>query len=469
MSQEVRNVIISMSQEVRNVIIIGSGPAGLTAAIYAARANLAPLCIEGFSAGGLIPGGQLMFTTDVENYPGFPEKVTGQELMTRFRDQALHQGCEMVTADVSKVDLSQRPFRVWIEGEDKPRLARSLILATGAKAKYLGLPSEEALKNRGVSACAVCDGALYRGKPVAVVGGGDTAMEEASYLSGLCSSVALIHRRGEFRASKAMQQRVLSNPKIKIYYHTVVEEVLDVNKGEVTGVRIRNLQTGHCEELSVAALFLAIGHQPMSDLVVGQLELHENGYIKTVPGSTRTSVEGVFAAGDVQDFTYRQAVTAAGTGCMAALEAERWLALQGSHLSFEVSSWIMKRSRKKSVPSLGRPGLSWSFIKASVRQDCPSMPPPRGLLGSTICSHCPRFLKLRLEKLQIRRRHHLPPSASLGFRRISPHSRQWSHRWSWWTLQPRPRPHRSSRRSRGKLPSSGPARSKRRLDPGRSD
>jgi thioredoxin reductase (NADPH) len=345
-----------MSQEVRNVIIIGSGPAGLTAAIYAARANLAPLCVEGFSAGGLIPGGQLMFTTDVENYPGFPEKVTGQELMTRFREQAVHQGCEIVTADVRKVDLSRRPFTVWVEGEDEPRLARSIILATGAKAKYLGLPSEEALKNHGVSACAVCDGALYRGQPVAVVGGGDTAMEEASYLAGLCSSVALIHRRGEFRASKAMQQRVLSNPKIKVYYHTVVDEVLDVSKGEVSGVRLRNLQTDQVEVLPVSAFFLAIGHQPMNDLVVGQLELHDNGYVKTTPGSTRTSVEGVFAAGDVQDFTYRQAVTAAGTGCMAALEAERWLALQGSHLPPPRSPWTTTRSGLNSVPSSGRPG-----------------------------------------------------------------------------------------------------------------
>lgn len=325
-----------MSQEIRNVIIVGSGPAGLTAAIYAARANLKPLCIEGFSAGGLIPGGQLMFTTEVENYPGFPEKVTGQDLMTRFRDQAVHQGCEIITADASKLDLSQRPFRVWVEGEDEPYLAKTVIIATGAKAKYLGLPSEETLKNHGVSACAVCDGALYRNQSVAVVGGGDTAMEEASYLAGLCSTVALIHRRGEFRASKAMQERVLNNPKIKVYYHTVVEEVLDVSKNEVTGVRIRNVHTNQVETLPVSAFFLAIGHQPMNDLVVGQLELHDNGYIKTTPGSTKTSVPGVFAAGDVQDFTYRQAVTAAGSGCMAALEAERLLALEGSHLNLRV-------------------------------------------------------------------------------------------------------------------------------------
>jgi len=259
--------------------------------------------------------------------------VTGQELMTRFRDQALHQGCEIVTADVARVDLSQRPFKVWVEGEDesKPRLAKAVIVATGARAKYLGLPSEDALKNHGVSACAVCDGALYRNKPVAVVGGGDTAMEEASYLAGLCSSVALIHRRGEFRASKAMQDRVLANPKIKVYYHSAVDEILDVSKGEVTGIRIRNLTTNQVDELAIDAFFVAIGHQPLSDLVAGQVELHDNGYIKTKPGTAATSVPGVFAAGDVQDFVYRQAVTAAGSGCMAALEAERWLALTGGH------------------------------------------------------------------------------------------------------------------------------------------
>ncbi|RYE92330.1 MAG: thioredoxin-disulfide reductase [Myxococcales bacterium] len=320
-----------MSEGARNVIIIGSGPAGLTAAIYAARANLKPLCVEGFSAGGLIPGGQLMFTTDVENYPGFPDKVTGQELMTRFRDQALHQGTEIITADVAKVDLSQRPFKVWVEGEDEPRLAKTVILATGAKAKWLELPSEDALKNRGVSACAVCDGALYRNQPVAIVGGGDTAMEEASYLSALCSEVHLIHRRGDFRASKAMQDRVKANPKITIHYYSAVEEVLDVAKGEVTGVRLRNLQTNEVNDLAVNAFFVAIGHQPLNDIVKDQLELHDNGYVKTIPGTTQTSIPGVFAAGDLQDYVWRQAITAAGTGCMAALEAERWLALQGEH------------------------------------------------------------------------------------------------------------------------------------------
>ncbi len=312
---------------VRNVIIIGSGPAGLTASIYAARANLKPLCIEGFNAGGLIPGGQLMFTTEVENYPGFPHKVTGQELMQRFRDQAEHQGTEIVTADVSKVDFSARPFKVWVE--DTLYLAKTVIVATGARANYLGLPSEDALKNKGVSACAVCDGALYRNQDVAVVGGGDTAMEEASYLAGLCSSVTLVHRRDDFRASKTMIDRVVSNPKIKILYSHVVDEVLDVKEDRVTGIVVKNLKTGETSKVPVNAFFVAIGHTPMTELFMDQLETHPNGYLKTVPGSTRTSVPGVFASGDVQDWTYRQAVTAAGTGCMAALDAERFLQQEG--------------------------------------------------------------------------------------------------------------------------------------------
>jgi len=314
---------------VRNTIIIGSGPAGLTAAIYAARANLKPLCIEGFSAGGLIPGGQLMFTSDVENYPGFPEKVTGQELMTRFREQAVHQGTDIVTADVTKVDFSSYPFKVWVD--DDLYLGKTVIIATGARANYLGLESEDKLKNKGVSACAVCDGALFRKQDVVVVGGGDTAMEEATYLSALCSSVTLVHRRDDFRASKAMIARVVSNPKIKILYSHVVDEVLGVEQDMVTGVRVKSLKTGDTHVVQAAAMFVAIGHTPMTELFVGQLETHPNGYLKTVPGSTRTNVPGVFASGDVQDWTYRQAVTAAGTGCMAALDAERWLAQQGEH------------------------------------------------------------------------------------------------------------------------------------------
>jgi thioredoxin reductase (NADPH) len=315
-----------------NVLIIGSGPAGLTAAIYAARANLKPLCVEGFSAGGLLPGGQLMFTTDVENYPGFPKGITGQELMGRFREQAEHQGVELITEDVQKVDFSSRPFKVWV-GEDSPELhlAKAVILATGARANYLGLESEEKLKNRGVSACAVCDGALFKNRDVVVVGGGDTAMEEAAYLAGLCSKVTLVHRRDEFRASKAMQERVRQNPKIEILYSHAVTEVLDVSLGKVTAVRVKDLKT-HAERLvECAAMFVAIGHTPMSDLVKGQVELHPNGYVKVDAGTTRTSVPGVFAAGDLADWNYRQAITAAGTGCMAALDAERWLASEGGH------------------------------------------------------------------------------------------------------------------------------------------
>jgi thioredoxin reductase (NADPH) len=309
------------------LVIVGSGPAGLTAAIYAARANLEPLCVEGFNAGGLVPGGQLMFTTDVENYPGFPSGVTGQEMMELFRKQADGQGTKFITADVQKVDLSVWPFKLWVgEDENELHLAQTLIVATGARANYLGLPSEELLKNRGVSACAVCDGALFRNQDVVVVGGGDTAMEEASYLAGLCKHVTLVHRRDDFRASQAMQRRVDENPKIDVLRSHVVEEVLDPAQGKVTGVRVLSLKTNESRLLPCAALFVAIGHTPLVDLFKGQLETHTNGYLKVTPGSTHTSVEGVFAAGDVADWNYRQAVTAAGTGCMAALDAERWLA-----------------------------------------------------------------------------------------------------------------------------------------------
>ncbi len=320
-----------MSQPRRHkVLIIGSGPAGLTASIYAARANLNPLCVEGFSAGGLIPGGQLMFTTDVENFPGYPKGVSGQQMMAEFREQAEHQGTEFITADVQKVDLSERPFKVWVgEDENILHLADTIIISTGARANYIGLPSEEKLKNKGVSACAVCDGALFRNQDVVVVGGGDTAMEEAQYLAGLCKSVTLVHRRDEFRASQAMQERVKSNPKIRILYSHVVSEVLGVEEDKVTGVRVKSLKTGEENVVEAAALFVAIGHTPMTDLFKGQLAVHDNGYLKVEPGSTRTSVPGVFAAGDVADWIYRQAVTAAGTGCMAALDAERWLSEHG--------------------------------------------------------------------------------------------------------------------------------------------
>jgi thioredoxin reductase (NADPH) len=315
---------------IHNVVVIGSGPAGLTAAIYAARANLSPLCIEGFNAGGLIPGGQLMFTSDVENYPGFAKAVSGQELMGAFRAQAEHQGAELITADVQKVDLSERPFKIWVgEDENVLHLARTLIIATGARANYLGLPNEDKLKNKGVSACAVCDGALFRGQDVAVVGGGDTAMEEASYLAGLCGKVTLIHRRDDFRASRVMQDRVFKNPKIRVLKSHVVDDVLDVSEDRVTALKLRDLKSNDVSTLPIGALFVAIGHTPMTELFKGQLATHPNGYLRVEPGSTRTSIPGVFAAGDVADWTYRQAVTAAGTGCMAALDAERFL--QASH------------------------------------------------------------------------------------------------------------------------------------------
>jgi thioredoxin reductase (NADPH) len=313
----------------RKVIIIGSGPAGHTAGIYASRANLAPLMFEGMTRGG-IPGGQLMITNDVENYPGFPEKITGPDLMKAFRDQSLRQGCEIVTEDVNRVDLSRRPFRVWAGDDDVEHTGHALIIATGAQAKWLNLESEHALKGRGVSACAVCDGAFFRGQDVLVVGGGDTAMEESMYLSGLCKSVTIVHRREQFRASKTMQHRVLHNSKIRAIYDSAVDEVLDVSRGEVTGARLRNLKTNETTVVPATGLFVAIGHTPNTDLFAGQLDRHENGYLKTKPGTTQTNVHGVFACGDVQDFVYRQAVTAAGTGCMAALEAERWLAASES-------------------------------------------------------------------------------------------------------------------------------------------
>ena len=318
--------------DVRNTIIIGSGPAGHTAGIYAARANLKPLLFEGLTRGG-IPGGQLMITNDVENYPGFPAKIAGPELMAAFREQGVHQGVEIRSEDVNKVDLSNKggPFTVWAGDDDTEYKAHTIIIATGAQAKWLGLPSEQALQGKGVSACAVCDGAFFRKQDVMVIGGGDTAMEESMYLSGLCSSVTLVHRREEFRASKAMQDRVLKNPKIKVLYNSEIDEILDVSKGEVTGVRVLNRKTNEKNVVPVTGVFIAIGHTPNSELFKEFLELHDNGYIKTKPGTSQTSVPGVFASGDVQDFVYRQAVTAAGTGCMAALEAERYIALNGLH------------------------------------------------------------------------------------------------------------------------------------------
>jgi thioredoxin reductase (NADPH) len=299
------------------VLIVGSGPAGYTAAIYAGRAELAPVMLAGLQFGG-----QLMLTTDVENYPGFPAGVTGPELMELFQKQAERFGTRVLMEDATRVDLSRRPFRV--ESEEHVFLADALIIATGASARWLGLPSEQKLVNRGVSACATCDGALYRGKPMAVVGGGDTAMEEALFLTRYGTKVTVIHRRDQLRASKIMQERAKKNAKIEFVWDSAVEEVL--GDGFVTGVRVQNLKTGALSTLPVEALFIAIGHRPNTELFRGQLDVDDVGYLKVEAGSTRTRVPGVFVCGDAMDPVYRQAVTAAGTGCMAAIDCERWLA-----------------------------------------------------------------------------------------------------------------------------------------------
>ena len=306
----------------RKVIIIGSGPAGYTAAIYAARANLAPLHFLGLQAGG-----QLMLTTLVENYPGFVDGIDGPPLMETFKKQAERFGTEMITEDVTAVDFSRRPFVVTAGGETYE--AETAVIATGASAKLLGLPNETKLMGRGVSTCATCDGFFFRDQNIMVVGGGDSALEEALYLARLGRKVEVVHRRDTLRASKIMQERAFKNSKITFLWNTVVEDVLDPDKGKVTTVRLQNIKTGARWESQVDGLFVAIGHQPNTALFKGQLDLHPNEYIKVTPGTTQTSVPGVFAAGDVQDFTYRQAVTAAGTGCMAALEAERYLEANG--------------------------------------------------------------------------------------------------------------------------------------------
>jgi thioredoxin reductase (NADPH) len=303
--------------ETRELIIVGSGPAGLTAAIYAARGDLRPLVIEGLGAGG-----QLMLTTDVENYPGFPDGVLGPELMMKFREQAERFGAEFLTADADRVDLSAPPFGVWV-GDTEYR-ANALVISTGASARMLGLESEQKLLGHGVSTCATCDGFFFRDQDIAVVGGGDSAMEEAIFLTKFASRVTVVHRRDELRASKIMQDRAFANPKIDFRWNSVVTDV--EGDGCVEQVRLRDTVTGETSDLKVGGLFVAIGHDPNTKLFEGQVELDENGYV-VLPdaGSTRTSVEGVFAAGDVADRVFRQAVTAAGTGCMAAMEAERWL------------------------------------------------------------------------------------------------------------------------------------------------
>jgi thioredoxin reductase (NADPH) len=308
------------------VLIIGSGPAGLTAAIYAARANLTPLCIEGLVTGG-IPGGQLMITTEVENYPGFPKGIRGPDLMKLFRDQAERFGTRFVTKDVERVDFNQRPFRAWTD--DEVYEAHSIIIATGAKAKWLGLPNEEKLQNRGVSACATCDGYFFRNQDVSVVGGGDTAMEESLYLAGLTKSVTVIHRRDSLRASKIMQERALKHPKISFKWNTVVRDVLDVEKNTVTGLLLENTETGEKSEHPTQGLFIAIGHTPNTAIFTDVLDHDELGYLITKPGTPETKIPGVFASGDAQDKVWRQAVTAAGTGCSAAIAAERWLSEHG--------------------------------------------------------------------------------------------------------------------------------------------
>jgi thioredoxin reductase (NADPH) len=307
------------------VVIIGSGPAGYTAAIYAARAMLEPVLIQGIQ-----PGGQLTITTDVENYPGFADVIQGPWLMEQMEKQAAHVGTKIVTDHVNKLETAQRPFRLTCDSGDV-YLADSVILATGAQARWLGIPSEEKFKGFGVSACATCDGFFYRGKEVVVVGGGNTAVEEALFLTNFASQVTLVHRRDHFRAERILQERLFKNPKVKVIWDSVVDEITgEQNPSKVTHARLKNVKTGALKVLKTDGVFVAIGHAPATDLVVGQVKLKPSGYVEVAPNSTATSVPGLFAAGDVADEVYRQAVTAAGLGCMAALEAERFLALRAS-------------------------------------------------------------------------------------------------------------------------------------------
>jgi thioredoxin reductase (NADPH) len=322
-----------MSNDVRDVVIIGSGPAGLTAAIYTARANLRPLVLEGEpSSTSDQPGGQLMLTTDVENFPGFPDGIMGPELMGNMRAQAARFGAEFLTVKATRVDFTNRPFGIWVGDPDAAEptyRARSVIVSTGAQSLMLGLPAEERLIGHGLSTCATCDGFFFRGQHIAVVGGGDSAIEEAVFLTRFADTVTIVHRRDELRASKIMQERAFANPKIRFAWNSVVEDIL--GEKSVEGVVLRDTKAGETRTLDVTGLFVAIGHRPNTDVFRGQLDMKDNGYLVTEPGSTRTNVEGVFACGDVQDDVYRQAVTAAGSGCMAAIDAERWLEAQHHH------------------------------------------------------------------------------------------------------------------------------------------
>ncbi len=321
------------SADVHDVIIIGSGPAGLTAAVYTARANLAPLVIEGEpSSTSDQPGGQLMLTTDVENFPGFPEGIMGPELMMRMREQALRFGADIRTDKVTRVDLSHRPFGVWVgdpAAAEPTFRAESVIVSTGAQSLMLGLPEEQHLIGHGLSTCATCDGFFFRDHDIVVVGGGDSAVEEATFLTKFANSVTLVHRRDELRASKIMVDRANANEKIRFHWNAVVDQIKGDTK--VEGVVLRDVLTDELTELPVSGVFVAIGHRPNTDLFKGQLDMEDNGYLVTRPGSSYTNVDGVFACGDVQDHTYRQAITAAGSGCMAAIDTERWLEAQGTH------------------------------------------------------------------------------------------------------------------------------------------